>query len=157
LLFLYMATAPSYLLALQQVTVEHFVGAEGGIGVRDGFGPEARFDYPRGVWSDGTFAYVADSGNSTIRRVTLKTGEVATMAGVPQHPQSRLLERPTHAWGNGAFLYFVDGVTVRRLDLKTSAISLVAGSFRGPLAITGNSTDVYILDSPVFDAPIGHG
>src|SRR5262245_25379146 len=126
LFVLYLATAPSYLLALQQVTVEHFVGAEGGIGTSDGRGAGARFNQPRGVWSDGTFAYVADYGNSTIRRVTLTTGDVTTVAGVPQ--QVRLVSNsgPSQLWGNGAFLYYVDGVGVRRLDLQTGDTSLVA-------------------------------
>jgi hypothetical protein len=162
-LFLYLATVPALLLAAQQSTVEHFVGAEGGIGSRDGRGPTARFNQPRGVWSDGTFAYVVDQGNSTIRKIELATGDVSTFAGTAQQPQPGLISTPSTVWGNGAFLYFIDGVVIRRVSIATGEIAAFAGSttgttdgvgeqaqFRGPLAITGNSTDIFILDSPLF-------
>jgi len=148
---------------LQQATVEHFVGSEGGIGTRDGRGRDARFNQPRGIWSDGTFAYVADMHNAAIRRISVGTADVATVAGIAQRPQPGVIASPYLLWGNGAFLYFVDGVVVRRLSLPTGEISLVAGStggvtdgvgaqaqFRGPLAITGNSTHLYILESAAY-------
>ena len=37
-------------------------------GFADGVGPRARFDNPRGLWSDGRNLYIADAGNGAIRR-----------------------------------------------------------------------------------------
>src|SRR5438067_3111937 len=52
----------------------------GGIGSSDGTGRTARFNYPNGVAVTGTTVYVADTFNSTIRKVT-STGVVTTFAG----------------------------------------------------------------------------
>src|SRR6185503_20160324 len=52
-------------------------------GTNDGFGADARFNSPRAITynRDGNL-YVADAGNSTIRRVT-PAGQVTTLAGAP--------------------------------------------------------------------------
>ncbi|HYR90837.1 MAG TPA: hypothetical protein VE422_42640 [Terriglobia bacterium] len=139
------------------------MGSEGGAGTRDGRGAVARFNRPRGIWSDGTFAYVPDQGNSTIRRIELATGDVRTIAGTPQQPQAGRIVNPGLVWGQGSFLYFVDGLVIRRLDISTGAITTFAGStsgtadgtgekaqFRGPYAITGNASHIYVLDSPLI-------
>jgi uncharacterized repeat protein (TIGR01451 family) len=52
----------------------------GGIGSSDGTGRTARFNYPNGVAVTGTTVYVADTFNSTIRKVT-STGVVTSFAG----------------------------------------------------------------------------
>jgi uncharacterized repeat protein (TIGR01451 family) len=52
----------------------------GGIGSSDGTGRTARFYYPNGVAVTGTTVYVADTFNSTIRKVT-SGGVVTTFAG----------------------------------------------------------------------------
>src|SRR6185295_3476041 len=114
-----LASAAVSPLMAQQAIVEHFVGSEGGVGTRDGLGAEARFNRPRGIWSDGAFAYVADQSNSTIRRITLATGEVRTIAGTPQQPQPDRISSPSAIWGQGSFLYFIDGVVVRRVSIET--------------------------------------
>ncbi len=172
------ACAPLCTHAAQQAIVEHFVGTEGGTGSRDGRGAIARFNSPHGVWTDGTFAYVADQNNSTIRKVTIATGDVTTVAGTPQQPQAGRIERPSLVWGDASFLYFVDGPaigrtieggpTVRRLAIATGEITTLAGStfglkdgigpqaqFRGPYAITGNSSHIYVLDPPLFSGSFG--
>lgn len=41
----------------------------------------ALFDYPAGIATDGTYLYVTDSGNNTIRKVLISSGEVSTIAG----------------------------------------------------------------------------
>ena len=47
----------------------------------DGIGTEARFDMPDGITCDGEFLYVADVGNSRIRKLDLATLVVSTLAG----------------------------------------------------------------------------
>ena len=58
-------------------------GALGGPGNVDGTGAAARFNHPNGVALDGAGnLYVADTNNSTIRKIQLANATVTTMAGV---------------------------------------------------------------------------
>jgi DNA-binding beta-propeller fold protein YncE len=63
--------------------VTTFAGAAGAPGTTDGIGTSARFRNPAGITSDGTYLYVADNVNSTIRKVEIATGAVTTLAGSP--------------------------------------------------------------------------
>ncbi len=63
--------------------VTTFAGVPGTNGSADGLGSEARFSRPWGISTDSAGnVFVADSGNSTIRKIT-PNGEVSTLAGVP--------------------------------------------------------------------------
>lgn len=62
-------------------TVTTLAGKAGTFGSSDGSGSTARFSAPRGIAADSTGTiYVADSGNSTIRKIT-SAGVVSTLAG----------------------------------------------------------------------------
>ena len=50
-------------------------------GSADGTGTAASFNRPSGITTDGTFLYVTDFGNNLIRRVSISTAEVVTIAG----------------------------------------------------------------------------
>ncbi len=57
-------------------------GTVGSPGSADGAGlTVARFNNPRGIASDGTYLYVADTSNHTIRKIEIATGIVSTLAG----------------------------------------------------------------------------
>jgi sugar lactone lactonase YvrE len=61
--------------------VSTFAGTAGAIGSADGTGSAARFDVPIGIAIDSAGnVYVADQGNSTIRKIT-PNGMVSTLAG----------------------------------------------------------------------------
>lgn len=47
----------------------------------DGTGTGAKFTAPRGITTDGTNLYVADTGDNLIRKVVIATGVVTTIAG----------------------------------------------------------------------------
>ncbi|MBI2149466.1 MAG: hypothetical protein HYU27_02520, partial [Acidobacteria bacterium] len=68
-------------LATGQVST--LAGAPGPAGSVDATGVVARFGVVEGLWSDGTFLFVADLGNRTIRKVEIATGIVTTLAGSP--------------------------------------------------------------------------
>ncbi len=64
--------------------VSTFAGLAGQSGTADGNGAAARLNNPSGIAIDATGnLYVADTGNSTIRKIT-PTGEVSTFAGSPE-------------------------------------------------------------------------
>jgi hypothetical protein len=62
--------------------LDTIAGEPGVAGWTDGTGGEARFNNPRGVCVLGEYLYVADTGNSTIRRIHMASTEVRTIAGV---------------------------------------------------------------------------
>lgn len=66
--------------------VTTLAGKAGEPGTADGAGTDARFYYPGGLAlaADGTL-YVADSGNSTLRKIT-PAGDVSTLAGAAGSP-----------------------------------------------------------------------
>ena len=81
---LYVADTNNY--TIRKITsdgvVSTLAGAAGSIGSIDGTGSAARFGFPVGVAVDSSGnVYVADNGNSTIRRIT-SSGVVTTIAGV---------------------------------------------------------------------------
>ena len=118
--------------------VTTLAGSAGLLGSADGSGSSARFANPNGVTVDSAGnVYVADSGNSTLRKVTAG-GLVTTLAGSPG------LSGGTDGVGNAARFDFPVGVTVdgagnvyvadwlanriRRIDRRTGIIETIAGN-----------------------------
>jgi len=67
-------------IATQQVTT---IAGTGYVGSDDNalLGTQASFDGPAGITTDGTYLYVADSGNHNIRKVDIATTAVSTLVG----------------------------------------------------------------------------
>lgn len=59
----------------------NFTSPASGVGSTDASGTLARFYNPRGITTDGTNLFVADSGNHTIRKIFIASGAVTTLAG----------------------------------------------------------------------------
>jgi len=62
-------------------TVTTLAGTAGSSGSADGTGTAALFNNPLGIATDRTNLYIADSGNNTIRKIVIATGEVAIFSG----------------------------------------------------------------------------
>ncbi len=117
------------------------------MGSADGSGAAARFNTPSGIAlaSDGNL-YVADTGNLTIRRVTM-AGDVTTVAGAAgvsggadgPGASARFGDPADIAAGPSGSLYVADGSVLRRIDLA------------GPLTVTTVPT------APPYLAPKGIG
>src|SRR5262249_2082715 len=121
----------------------------------------ALFASPQGLWGDGKNLYVADTGNQIIRRVTIATGEVVTIAG--SHGSAgnddgagtrARFDHPASLWGDGINLYVVDGVDRIRKVTPAGVVSTIIGTSvsypgeDGPCiqAIWGDAMNVYTPD-----------
>ena len=81
---LYVADSENH--AIRKVTpagvVTTFAGSDFGVeGFANGTGTAARFRMPKGIATDGSFLYVADTGNHAIRKIDIGSGAVTTVAG----------------------------------------------------------------------------
>ena len=119
--------------------------AEGGYGSTDGIGAAARFLSPMGLTMDGAGnIYAADSGNNTIRKITL-AGLVTTVAGTASGAGS--------ADGNGTSARFnnagyIDVGPSGSSYKANSGNNLTAGKFNysGNVAMDG-AGNVYVADN----------
>src|SRR5207244_11722294 len=83
-----------------------FAGERHITGSADGMGRAARFKTPRGIATDGTNLFVADSGSHTIRKVVITSAQVTTLAGAAAVTGS------ADGIGNAARFNFPYGVAV---------------------------------------------
>ncbi|MCG3194069.1 MAG: hypothetical protein DIJKHBIC_03326 [Thermoanaerobaculia bacterium] len=82
--FVYVSDTANHMIRKIQVAtgeVTTLAGSPRIAGSADGVGTAARFNSPLGITASGNFLHIADSGNATIRRLDLTTGEVVTVAG----------------------------------------------------------------------------
>ena len=62
--------------------VTTFAGSAAGVpGFVNGTGTAASFRTPKGIATDGSFLFVADTGNHAVRKISIATGVVITLAG----------------------------------------------------------------------------
>ena len=141
-------------------------------GSANGAGTAAGFWNPAGITTDGVNLYVADSGNNTIRRVSLAFGNVTTLAGSAGNAGSAngpagmaSFSNPQGLTTDGANLYVADSGnnTIRTIAIATGAVTTLAGSagtqgaadsapgvtpsFWNPQGITTDGANLYVTDS----------
>lgn len=140
-------------------TVTTFAGALGVAGSADGIGAAARFRSPHGIAFDPLgYLWVADTGNDTIRQITLATRAVVTVGGTPGARGSTDGTGPTALfnapWGiapdglGGAFVADTGNDTLRSVG-STGQISTLAGAVGQPGGVDG------IGDGAQFIQPYG--
>lgn len=138
----------------------------------DGKGTAARFNSPSGSVSDGTYLYVADTGNNKIRKIEIATGIVTALAGSGSEGSTdgigvaASFGVPSGIATDGAHLYVGDcnNNKIRKIEVATGVVSTLAGSgaggsadgigatasFNCPLGITTDSTYLYVVDTGNF-------
>jgi len=150
--------------------VTTLAGNVGDRGSTDGVGAAARFDAPYGITSDGTNLYVADTMNSTIRKIVIATGVVTTFAGTfavfgstDGTGSDASFCFPTGITSDGMNLYVADqsNSTIRKIVIATGVVTTLAGtagvfgstdgtggaaSFYDPVGITSGGQNLYVTD-----------
>ena len=140
-------------------------------GATDGTGAAASFSSPFGITTDGTNLYVADTSNSTIRKIVIATGAVSTLAGTAGITGSAdgtgaaaSFNSPFGITTDGINLYVADQFnhTIRKIVIATGAVTTLAGtagitgiadgtgaaaSFNFPFGITTDGINLYVTDS----------
>ncbi len=138
---LYVADSQNH--AIRMVTaagvVSTIAGDPGQTGSADGTGTSARFNNPQGIVALGGELYVTDTGNHTIRKVTV-AGEVTTLAGSPGAPGSAdgtataRFNSPLGIAFVGTNLFVADSGnhTIRRVGTPAGDVDTFAGSAGQP-------------------------
>lgn len=130
-------------IATGEVTT--LAGLAGNTGSIDGSGNASRFNYPKGITTDGANLYVVDTNNHTIRKIVISTGVVSTLAGMAGNTGTAdgigIIARFNYPQGiiyTGGNLYVNDtnNFTIRKIVISTGEVSTIAG-----LAGTGGTAD----------------
>jgi hypothetical protein len=146
-------------------------GYAGRTGTDDGVGTFAKFNNPQGITTDGTYLYVSDTGNHTIRKIKISTNEVSTLAGSAGYSgyndgtgTGASFFWPMDLTSDGTYLYVADrgNNLIRRVHNTTGEVTTMAGSylkaghiddtgalakFSGPIGMTNNASKVYFVDT----------
>ena len=151
--------------------VSTVAGQVGVTGATDGAGTAAKFFYPNDITTDGSSLYVADTFNSTIRKIVIATGAVTTIAGSSTVTgtddgvgATATFYGPAGISTDGTNLYVADSGnnTIRKIVISTGAVTTIAGlpevpgatngtgttaMFNYPLGLTSNGSKLFVVDS----------
>jgi hypothetical protein len=151
--------------------VTTLAGTAGNPGSLDATGTAATFRTPYGIATDGTSLFVADTGNSTIRKIDIASGLVSTLTGSAGTSGSTdgtgtaaLFQAPCGITTDGTNLYVADtgNNTIRKVVISTGVVTTLAGSagvpgsadgtgtaatFNLPFGVTSDGTNLYVADT----------
>ncbi|TGL95110.1 hypothetical protein EHQ76_17130 [Leptospira barantonii] len=149
-IFLYVTSANHYIVKynLMNNTYSTIAGVAGTSGNTDGVGTAARFNAPKGIATDGTYLYVADTGNHKIRKIKISDNTVTTIAGsgtagtLDGLGTAAKFNQPSHLVYDSNKLYVTDtnSNNIKLVDLTTSPVTVttIAGD---PAGTSGNVTN----------------
>lgn len=149
--------------------VTTFAGSGTGASVDNTNPLAASFNGPRGITTDGANLYVSDFFGNTIRKVSLATGAVTTIAGSGTVGAddnaaglSATFNGPRGITTDGTNLYLSDtgNNKIRKIVISTGAVSTLAGSgapafadgtgaaaaFNAPVGLSTDGTSLYVVD-----------
>jgi hypothetical protein len=149
-------------------------GKVGVQGSANGIGTAATFDTPRGITTDGTYLYVAESGTAllnrghSIRMIKIATGEVTTLAGgtfgnADGPGATASFNAPKHLTSDGTYLYLTDfcNDNIRKIRISDGYVTTVSGGpaygyldgpavgalFSYPAGITTDGTSLFVAET----------
>lgn len=155
-------------IVISSGAVSTLAGKAGTVGSRDGIGEDARFDLPTGITTDGSFLYVTDFNNRTIRKITIATGKVETIVGnakadpppfdvdiiSEQGHNKALFYQPHGITTDGPNLYVTDSYPYKNTIYKIDKSSLIVTRLAGVSGTAGQGHTDASRDS-TFYSPIG--
>ncbi|HUY28921.1 MAG TPA: hypothetical protein VMV27_16045 [Candidatus Binataceae bacterium] len=138
-------------------------------GTEDGHASAAHFNLPSQITTDGQNLYISDTGNNTIRRLSLADGMVKTIGGQAQQSGKQdgpvtksMFSGPSGVATDGKVVYVADtgNDVIRKIDLSTLTTSTMVGTgeegskdgagaeaqFNNPGAMCLNGTTLYVMD-----------
>jgi DNA-binding beta-propeller fold protein YncE len=151
--------------------VSTLAGTPGSLGSANGIGTLASFNGPSSITTDGTNLYVADTDNSSIRKIVIATGAVTTLAGTAGITGSAdgtgaaaQFYYPYGIATDGTNLYVADTYnnTIRKIVTATGAVTTLAGAagiigstdgtgaaarFYYPVGMTSDGANLYVADT----------
>lgn len=137
-------------------SVTTFAGNPPQIGYADGNGLTARFDHPTSVAIDSDSAvYIADTGNRTIRKLTISSGIVTTIAGSAQAAgttdgtgsAARFISTQGITTDGHGNLFVADNSSIRRISLSTNVVTTVANGFQPSRLVADGNGNLYVASS----------
>ncbi len=151
--------------------VSTFAGSNGVSGASDDTGLAASFSNPIGITTDNTYLYVADNGNSTIRKIVIGSRLVSTLAGTAgatgDHDDTGAAAQfysPSGLAIDAANLYVTDSTNynVRKIVIASRVVTTFAGTsgvqgftdntgilakFGQPTGIVSDGVNLFITDN----------
>lgn len=118
-------------------------------GNSDGSGTSARFDNPIAITSDGANIYVADIFNNAIRKVTIGTNSVSTVATISSLPHG-IATDGTNLYVTGFGTHTIFKVEIATGTVNTLAGSAPAGDVVGNAASAKFNEPTYLTTDGVF-------
>ena len=171
--YLYVTDWGNYLIRKIEISsgaVTTIAGTVGVWGTDDGIGIAAKFRDPVGITKAGSFLYIADFMNHTIRKINISSGAVTTFAGTAGETGSSdgtgnaaEFNYPEGITNDGNYLYVSDSInhTIRKIDISNAEVTTIAGTagvggsddgngttakFQNPYGITFSGTYLYVAD-----------
>lgn len=123
-------------LSANPPAVTTFAGTNNSTGSTDAVGTSAKFGRIGDMVSDGTYIYLADSSNDTIRRIEIATQNVTTIVGTAgaggylnATGNTAKLSRPSGLALSGGNLYISDAGNnaIRVYNISTGSVTTLAG------------------------------
>jgi len=140
-----------------------------GYSSQDGIGAGAGFEGPMAVSLDAGTLFVVDGWGQMVRKVSLASTQVTTLAGAAQHEgladgtgAAARFKRPHGITVVGGSVFVADkrNDAVRKIDIASGRVTTLAGgrsgsadgtgdaaSFRKPWGIASDGTDLFVSDS----------
>ncbi|HIG76881.1 MAG TPA: hypothetical protein EYQ48_02840 [Candidatus Lambdaproteobacteria bacterium] len=157
---------------IKQIVIDNgtvtILAGTGSSGSANGVGTLASFNQPKGITTDGTNLYVADSFNHLIRQIGIDNRSVTTLAGSGFGTSDGIgtlarVRRPYGITTDGTNLYVADtnNHTIRQIGIDNRSVTTLAGtvgssgsangvgtaaSFFFPMGITTDGTNLYVAD-----------
>lgn len=154
---LYLANSDNHTISRVVIASGAFstiAGTSGLSGSANAWGGAARFNGPKGITTDGTYLYVADTGNNLIRKVVIATGEVTTLAGgytgltYDGTGVGAQFKAPMGITTDGKNLYVADSGAhiIRKVVIASGVVTTIAGSANATGNVNGSGSDARFND-----------